>query len=108
MTAEIEIDDGRIRLVGELSFATVPGLLARTPALFATPDRQAPIEIDLEDVTRSDSAGLALLVEWHRLACRQQRPIRFHNVPDQIEAFARVSHLEGLLDGTGERPAPAT
>ncbi len=106
MSADIEIDDGHIRLVGELSFETVPGILAQTPRLFSASGEGKAIEIDLQDVSRSDSAGLALLIEWHRLACRLQRPIRFHNVPGQILAFARVSHLEDLLDDGADETAP--
>ena len=107
MPADIEIEDGRIRLVGELSFETVPEILGQTPRLFSASAEGGPIEVDLRDVSRSDSAGLALLIEWHRLACRQRRPIRFHNVPGQILAFARVSHLENLLESEPGETRPA-
>ena len=49
-------------LTGELSFASVPAALDQADALIA--DGQ----IDLSGVTRTDSAGLALLLELTRRA----------------------------------------
>ncbi|MBF6309145.1 STAS domain-containing protein, partial [Nocardia farcinica] len=52
---------------------------------------------DLQAVTRSDSAGLALLVEWMQFARQQDRKLSFRNLPDQLRDIARISGLEDLL-----------
>ncbi|MDE2089048.1 MAG: STAS domain-containing protein [Gammaproteobacteria bacterium] len=93
------LGEGRFRLAGELSFGTVGGLLSQTDALFAS----APmLEIDLQGVVRSDSTGLALLVEWLRESARRGKEIRFVNLPPQMLAIARVSNLDQLLAPAGE------
>lgn len=87
-------EGGRCELQGELSFATVPGLLAQHDDLFA---EQPSVTIDLHNVERSDSAGVALLVEWMNQAWQQQRELRFLNIPEQMLSIARVSGLDHIL-----------
>lgn len=79
---------------GVLSFESVPALSEQAEALF---DGQSRVEIDLNDVQRSDSAGVALLVEWMGQAQRRAVEIRYLNVPAQMLAIARVSSLDQIL-----------
>lgn len=89
-------EDGRLRLSGTLSFANVPQLQTRLgPLLEAGEDAV----LDLSGVQRSDSAGLALLVEWLRQARQRGTRLHFENIPQQMEAMARVSHVYDLLNG---------
>jgi hypothetical protein len=46
---------------------------------------------------RSDSAGLAVLLDWLALAKRQGRAVRFMNLPAPIRAVAHISEVESLL-----------
>lgn len=85
---------GRFQLLGALSFDSVPALCARASQLFTELDS---VQVDLQGVTRSDSAGVALLVEWMRVAREQERAIRFVNIPHQMLAIARVSSLDDIL-----------
>ncbi|OYV78404.1 MAG: hypothetical protein B7Z66_01730 [Chromatiales bacterium 21-64-14] len=85
---------GRLQVVGDLSFQTVPQVWADSEAVF---QKVPQLEIDLRDVSRSDSAGLALLVEWMRQARRAGKVIRFYNIPRQMLAIARVSSLDQIL-----------
>jgi phospholipid transport system transporter-binding protein len=86
--------DGNWLLEGELVFDTVPEVLKHAGA-----DMRgvAGIRVDLKGVTRADSAGLALLVEWLRESERAGLPIRFINVPVQLLSIARVCGLEEIL-----------
>ncbi len=84
----------RFRLSGVLGFHTVPELWQQTRMLFH--DCQS-LTIDLSGVERSDSAGLALLVEWMREAARCGVELRFVNMPAQMLAIARVSSLDRIL-----------
>lgn len=93
--ATLEKDDaGCFHLRGALSFDSVPALCVRASQLFAELDS---VQVDLQGVTRSDSAGVALLVEWMRVAREQERVIRFLNIPHQMLAIARVSSLDDIL-----------
>lgn len=83
--------DGTAEVSGELTFATVPAYLQRNGALFAG---SGELMVDLQGVTRADSAGVALLVEWLRLARAAGRTVRYRNMPPQVEALIRVSGLE--------------
>lgn len=85
---------GHWRVSGELSFQTVPELDERVDSLF---EGQSRVELDLRDVQRADSAGVALLVEWAGEARRRAVEIRYLNVPGQMLAIARVSSLDQVL-----------
>jgi len=61
------------------------------------PGSGASIYIDLQAVERSDSAGLALLIEWLRVARHLNKTITFRNIPPQMHAIAQVSGLEEIL-----------
>ena len=93
--AEIQSNDGRLKVSGELIFATVTGVLAESRGLFAQTDET--IEVELGEVKRVDSAGLALLIEWMRMASAQDKAIRFINLPEQMMEIAAASDLESIL-----------
>ena len=44
-----------------------------------------------------DSAGVAQLIEWKRLALEQGRSLGIQNLPDQARAIARLCQVEDLL-----------
>jgi phospholipid transport system transporter-binding protein len=90
--------EGRWRLSGDVGFKTVSRLLKESHAGFFDADE---IEVDLSGVTRADSAGLALLVEWLRTAERGGRPISFVNMPAQMQSIARICGLDEILISSG-------
>ncbi|NOZ09727.1 MAG: STAS domain-containing protein [Gammaproteobacteria bacterium] len=81
---------GDYRLHGDLSFATVPELYRAASSQWA---QQMPAVVDLAGVGRSDSAGLALLVEWLRQAQSGQTMLCFSHIPDQLAKLIRISGL---------------
>ena len=93
--ASIQVrEDGRLEIHGDLNFDSVPGLWAHCCARFP---QCSELDIDLAQVERSDSAGLALLVECLRQAHQSGKTIRFFNIPAQMLAIARVSSLDQVL-----------
>lgn len=95
---QVEFEDrgeGRFAVRGDLSFQTVVGALEESRELFSS---YATLEIDLGEVRRADSAGLALLLEWVNWARNSAREIRFHRVPAQIISIAQISEVEDMLD----------
>jgi phospholipid transport system transporter-binding protein len=89
---------GRFRVSGVLDAATVVDVLEQSRERFQV---EPQISVDLAGVTEADSAGLALLIEWLRIARQRGRQIHFANVPAQINALARISEVEDLLATNG-------
>jgi phospholipid transport system transporter-binding protein len=75
---------------GELSFATVPALLDQLKSV-----QHWPTVIDLQNVTRTDSAGLALLIELCKHT--REKPVTFRHLPDQLLSLAAVCGVTELL-----------
>ena len=87
---------GRYRVTGNLGFETVPGLWAESVAGL---DESAEPIVDLGRVTHVDSAGLALVIEWIRWARSHGRRLSFIEIPEKLLALARISEIDGFLDG---------
>ena len=56
-----DLGDGLFRLSGEMTFQTCGRILRESEPAF---EEHTRIEVDLSGVSRTDSAGLALLLEW--------------------------------------------
>jgi len=80
-------------LTGDLTFTTVPGLFENNTPKFAG----STLTIDLGTVQRTDSAGLALLLEWVRLGEQQNTKVVLAHVPAQLRSMIQVGGLEELL-----------
>jgi phospholipid transport system transporter-binding protein len=86
--------EARFGVEGVLDFATVTKLAAEGERLFSGPGR---VEVDLQGVTSTNSAGLALLLEWMDLAHRRKFSLRFRNPPEPLVRLADLANLSGLL-----------
>jgi phospholipid transport system transporter-binding protein len=84
----------RARIVGLLDFGTVAALLPLGSA--AIREGKAAV-IDLAAVTGSDSAGLALLIEWLSVAKAAGRALHYENIPPQLHQLAGLSELDSLI-----------
>ena len=94
--AAFELLDGdRSRVSGSLDFTTVNDLLS--DGRDAIQGGRAAV-IDLSGVTASDSAGLALLIEWLSLAKAARRTLRYENMPLQLHQLARLSEVDELFN----------
>jgi phospholipid transport system transporter-binding protein len=89
-----DLGSGNFAAHGELALGSVAHLLQESKQLF---QKAFPKSIDFTDVTRTDSAGVALLVEWFRQAKAQQRELRYINAPAQMMAIIRVADLDDIL-----------
>ncbi len=84
---------GRQTLSGELTFATVPDLYHASLKWFA----DKSVAVDFAQVSKTDSAGLALMTEWLRLAREKNCRVEFLNIPEQVQEFIRGSGLQDVL-----------
>ena len=88
--------DSELTVSGALTFDSVPSLFEQSA--YWLQRISGPVTVDLRDVHRADSAGLALLVEWLRGARQNNRAeIRFTNVPEQMGSLIRVHGLGGAF-----------
>ncbi len=94
-----DLGEGRFKLSGRMTFETAEKILKASEQPF---ERHTRLEIDLSDVDDSDSAGLALLLEWITWANHTVREIRFVDMPERVRAIARTTEVEPLLT-RGER-----
>ena len=87
-------EKGEFLVSGIMDFETIPDLLKQSQALFNT---NGDITVDFRQVEHSNSAGLALIIEWIRLA--QTKKLSFHlvNLPSQLQEIARISGIEEIL-----------
>ncbi|MDM8557654.1 STAS domain-containing protein [Candidatus Parabeggiatoa sp. HSG14] len=93
------------RLSGELTFATVGELLKEfsqySPFGGESKETQTQsLVLNLSDVTRTDSAGLAFLIEL--LKKTKNKPITFQNIPAQMHNLATLSGVQDMLSKNSE------
>ena len=80
---------------GRVTFQTVPQFLRHTEKWLQSVAGR--VTIDMQGVTLTDSAGLALMIEWLQLARAAKREIAFTNIPEQMRDLIRVNGLEQVF-----------
>lgn len=96
--AELTRAGDRFSVRGPLTFATVMHLCELPQAWDAG---RGAVTVDLAEVPRADSAGLALLLEWLRAVQTQGRALNLVNVPARLRDLMRVTNVADLFP---ERP----
>lgn len=94
-------DNATWQLSGELTFATVGALLTEFTQQIELKGKVGEMQpgpklVDLKDVTHTDSAGLAFLIEL--LKQTKAAPLTFRNLPLQMQTLAAVSGVQDLLE----------
>jgi phospholipid transport system transporter-binding protein len=95
--AELELHDGVLAVEGELSFETIPAVLAESAEFAARPDLPQKITIDFTAITGVDSAAVALLLEWRRMALKRGKTLLFSNLPANLLALAELYGVADLI-----------
>lgn len=75
---------------GDLTFGTIDKDSAKMLNFAQSP---AFIKIDLQQLGKIDSAGLALLIEWVKFARASQTELRFEHIPAQLSALAKLCDI---------------
>lgn len=89
-----ELGDGRFELIGDMSFDTAEKILKSSEQPFG---QYNALELDLSQVTKADSAGLALLLEWKAQANQRAGQIKFLAVPESLLAIAQTTEVSDLI-----------
>jgi phospholipid transport system transporter-binding protein len=88
-------EDGSVHLSGELTFASTPLIYRELVQQFQSTGEG--IAVDLDEIERTDSSGLALLLEWQAMANRQNRTLQIRNAPDDLMQLAKLCEADKLL-----------
>jgi len=95
-----EATSGRVTVTGELTFASARDA-RQLGILVLEGSRAERIVIDCGGVTRADSAGLAVLLDWLAWGRRKSRGMTLENLPPSLVAIAKISEVDELLTATG-------
>jgi phospholipid transport system transporter-binding protein len=90
---------GKIAVNSAMTFQTARRLCAAGVQCFVR-DGSPVMVVDCAGVTQTDSAGLAVLIEWRRWAHQRGRHLKFVNLPEQISAIAHLSEVSEVLADT--------
>jgi len=91
VAASIENKNSHLIISGDLNFLTVPLLWKQSLPLLAVSQE---LNFDLENITFSNSAGLALLIEWIKYAKQSKKNIHFHHIPSQLDSMIKASGVK--------------
>lgn len=76
---------------GDLTFATID---KKTVKSFDFLKAGKQVTIDLSRVNCTDSAGLALMIEWIKFTRHHRVQLRFKNIPEQLRKLAKLSGFD--------------
>jgi phospholipid transport system transporter-binding protein len=102
---------GHFMIDGDLTFATIDKKTVKSLAFLTTSKH---ITIDLGNVSCTDSAGLALMIEWIKYTRAHRTQIAFKNIPEQLLKLAKLSgfdntgHFAEQTDRDQTMPLPFT
>lgn len=89
--------EGQLAALGALTFVTARRAHEEGLRSLSGPATRG-LEIDFGGITASDSAGLAVLLDWLGAAKRAGRSLRYRRLPAGLVALARISEVEELLE----------
>jgi phospholipid transport system transporter-binding protein len=91
------LEPGRFTVTGDLTFASVPEIWnqARKSLLDVLEDS---LEIDIGEVQKFDSSGLALMVAWSRWANCNKKDLVFSNVSENAQKLIQINKLQDVLN----------
>ncbi|MDR3490760.1 MAG: STAS domain-containing protein [Gammaproteobacteria bacterium] len=92
--SNIELKNNSYIVRGELDFTNVNELWKQSLPLLA---KETQLNFDFTHVGASNSAGIALLIEWIKYANKQNKKIHFVNIPAQLQSIINVSGIENIL-----------
>lgn len=87
------IDQGSACFVidGDLTFSTIDQQTVKSVA-FLTASKH--VTVDLGRVANTDSAGLALMIEWIKYTRHHRTQLTFKNIPEQLLNLAKLSGFD--------------
>lgn len=92
--ADMTLENNILYLIGELDFQNVMTVYRKSLSQF----QQCPeLLVDLSKLISSNSAGLALMVEWTKLAKALNKTIQFKNTSPKLLSIIKAANLDKII-----------
>jgi len=95
--ATVFLLEGGISLKGDLLFSTVSSVFAEGCKLIKN-HKSSAVDIDMSNIEKIDSAGIALLLDWKRLCDAHNKKYQLKNLSQQALSLISTNKLEPLLN----------
>lgn len=95
--ANITLDNDCLLVSGEINFVTAASLWNDSLPLLAQCKK---LSFDFSRVTQTNSAALALLIEWMKYAKQERKPISFQHLSSQLLGIAMVGGVDKLINSS--------
>ena len=92
--ADIRFHNNAFLISGDLGFCNVMHIYERS---LSQVQRCHELNFDFAQVTSSNSAGLALIIEWLKCAKQHNKPINFTNLSPDLLAIAKAAGIDNLI-----------
>ena len=92
--ADIIFNDNIFFIQGDLDFFNVMSVYEKSlPRVMASP----LLQFDFSQLKSSDSSGLALIIEWIKLARQHNKKIHFLHLSKELMSIANAAGLDKLI-----------
>ena len=97
--ADITANGNGLKLTGALVFSSASALLEKSALLLESQIQSsaATVNLDCSEMTRIDSAGIAVLIEWKRECNLHKKSFSILNLPDQAKSLVETYRLKDVL-----------
>lgn len=95
--SQASLNGNQLSLSGVLDYRSANEVLAQARVLIAGLSPAQELIIDCQQVEKSSSVGVALLLALLRSARQQRLEARIHNLPPEMQKIAQVSELLPIL-----------
>lgn len=86
---------GDFLLNGEMTFDTASAAIRDAGGIISA--AYTPLQFDLSGVSRADSAGVALMIEWQKAARRARCELQYVNLPASVQSIIHVTGVASML-----------
>lgn len=97
MVSTVSKTDQGVAITGELVFANAAKLAEQGNQIIIDANQKDEIEFDCSEMKRIDSAGIALLLQWHREIKRKNKTCRYVGLRDQTKSLIQAYRLESVI-----------
>ncbi len=96
-TTTVSLLDNGVSLKGDLLYSTVSYVFTQGRAMLENHNAFA-IAIDMSEVEKIDSAGIALLLAWKRLCDENNKNYQLKGTSQQATSLINTNNLEAVLN----------
>ena len=94
--ADITSRNNQFFISGDLNFSNVMSVYNKS---LQASQQASELVFDFSELKSSDSAGLALIIEWIKLSKKINKPVRFIHLSQDIMLIAKAAGIDGMFNG---------